>query len=326
MGIPGIVHGTMKMILNMRTLSNFSDLEYVVASQQRIQSIDSDYSLFYTELFGRTFEDLNLNVIGKFTFEPPTETLTSKLRNKLTPFFNLVALIKDGTQPELVKRQVELCNTQEIRQMVGEIELELFTEVPYWMKCGRDCQGQCNHPSNCEEDEVKMDKDVRIADLTEALTKANEHLEWIGYGDNYERDCARESKLDVLIFNALNPEKQELSATLDKPVEDPTFGQKMRGAKMRAKWLAYCLEIGWSKDSLDRLGDIWDANHDEAGNLIRIAEVKVDAASLSSANAINAKTINELRNDLLDFCLVIIESPLAETDWFKKMNGKYGKR
>jgi seryl-tRNA synthetase len=37
------------------------------------------------------------------------------------------------------------------------------------------------------------------------------------------------------------------------------------------------------------------------------------------------KQISDLKNDLLDFCLVIDESPLAKTDWFQKMNKVYRK-
>lgn len=39
-----------------------------------------------------------------------------------------------------------------------------------------------------------------------ALVKAKEHLEWIGYGDNYERECANNAKLPELIENAINSE------------------------------------------------------------------------------------------------------------------------
>lgn len=39
--------------------------------------------------------------------------------------------------------------------------------------------------------------------LTDALAAAYEHLEWCGYGDSYERECARESKLEETILTAL---------------------------------------------------------------------------------------------------------------------------
>ena len=34
-----------------------------------------------------------------------------------------------------------------------------------------------------------------------------------------------------------------------------------------AAWLAYCLSIGWSKSSLDKLEALWWEYHDEKGNL-----------------------------------------------------------
>ncbi len=49
----------------------------------------------------------------------------------------------------------------------------------------------------CER--VKADR----AALVEALTKAAEHLDWCGYGDRYERECADEAKLPQLIEAAL---------------------------------------------------------------------------------------------------------------------------
>lgn len=39
--------------------------------------------------------------------------------------------------------------------------------------------------------------------LTEALSAAWEHLEWIGYGDTYERACFREAKIGEKIQAAL---------------------------------------------------------------------------------------------------------------------------
>jgi hypothetical protein len=40
-----------------------------------------------------------------------------------------------------------------------------------------------------------------------------------------------------------------------------------KALKQCAKWLAYCLKIGWSKEQLDRLEAIWWKYHDENGNL-----------------------------------------------------------
>jgi hypothetical protein len=40
-----------------------------------------------------------------------------------------------------------------------------------------------------------------------------------------------------------------------------------KALKQCAKWLAYCLKIGWGKEQLDRLEAIWWRYHDENGNL-----------------------------------------------------------
>jgi len=40
-----------------------------------------------------------------------------------------------------------------------------------------------------------------------------------------------------------------------------------KGIKLCAEWLAYCLKIGWSRDDLDRLEEVWWEYHDEDGNL-----------------------------------------------------------
>lgn len=36
----------------------------------------------------------------------------------------------------------------------------------------------------------------------------------------------------------------------------------------KAKWLAYCLEIGWDKELLPELERIWDSYYDKFGNKI----------------------------------------------------------
>ena len=41
---------------------------------------------------------------------------------------------------------------------------------------------------------------------------------------------------------------------------------KINAARKKANWLSYCLEIGWDKDHLDKLGEIWDGYYDENGN------------------------------------------------------------
>lgn len=42
-----------------------------------------------------------------------------------------------------------------------------------------------------------------LEELVEALELAKEHLEYIGYGDRYERECARDEKLPEKIEAAL---------------------------------------------------------------------------------------------------------------------------
>jgi hypothetical protein len=42
-----------------------------------------------------------------------------------------------------------------------------------------------------------------IKNLTEALTAAEAHLEYCGYGDSWERECAKSEKLSEQITKAL---------------------------------------------------------------------------------------------------------------------------
>ncbi len=50
----------------------------------------------------------------------------------------------------------------------------------------------------------KNEDKKKIKFLTKALQAAKEHLEFCGYGDDYERECAKESKLPELIQKALD--------------------------------------------------------------------------------------------------------------------------
>jgi hypothetical protein len=43
--------------------------------------------------------------------------------------------------------------------------------------------------------------------------------------------------------------------------------QKPRAIELCAKWLAFCLKIGWQRSDLDRLEGLWWEHHDEYGNL-----------------------------------------------------------
>ena len=52
-------------------------------------------------------------------------------------------------------------------------------------------------------------KDKLIAELLEALEDAQEHLDYCGWGDKYERDCAREEGLPKKIEEAIRKAKGE---------------------------------------------------------------------------------------------------------------------
>lgn len=47
------------------------------------------------------------------------------------------------------------------------------------------------------------DAKEKLRVVGQALQEASEHLDWVGYGDRYERECAKESKLEEKIENAL---------------------------------------------------------------------------------------------------------------------------
>lgn len=47
----------------------------------------------------------------------------------------------------------------------------------------------------------------RVKELGAALRSAQEHLEWCGYGDSYESECARNQGLPELIEKALEADK-----------------------------------------------------------------------------------------------------------------------
>jgi hypothetical protein len=46
-------------------------------------------------------------------------------------------------------------------------------------------------------------KKVYLQQIVLALFDAKEHLEYCGYGDHYERECAKEEELPKQIANAL---------------------------------------------------------------------------------------------------------------------------
>lgn len=48
--------------------------------------------------------------------------------------------------------------------------------------------------------------------------------------------------------------------------------ERTRAAQLRcAEWLAGCVRLGWSKDSLDALEDMWWKLHDGRGNPVPVA-------------------------------------------------------
>ena len=51
--------------------------------------------------------------------------------------------------------------------------------------------------------EMLRDRDAHLARLVGALGAARAHLEYCGYGDSYERECAKQEKLPQLIDEAL---------------------------------------------------------------------------------------------------------------------------
>jgi hypothetical protein len=56
-----------------------------------------------------------------------------------------------------------------------------------------------SHLEPCQICEALQDRD----DLLAALKLASEHLDYCGYGDSYERECAMDAKLPELIANAI---------------------------------------------------------------------------------------------------------------------------
>lgn len=52
-----------------------------------------------------------------------------------------------------------------------------------------------------------IDRDMR--ELVEVLSEARTHLDWIGWGDSYERECAVESGLPAKIDDLIAKHKGE---------------------------------------------------------------------------------------------------------------------
>lgn len=58
-------------------------------------------------------------------------------------------------------------------------------------------------PSSAQAATIPLSAHDQIAVLREALIAAKEHLEYCGYGDKWERELARDSKLEEQIADAL---------------------------------------------------------------------------------------------------------------------------
>jgi hypothetical protein len=56
---------------------------------------------------------------------------------------------------------------------------------------------QETNPMTLEEAQARIDK------LVAALEAARDHLDWIGWGDSWERECAQEARLEERIEEAL---------------------------------------------------------------------------------------------------------------------------
>lgn len=54
---------------------------------------------------------------------------------------------------------------------------------------------------------MKTDRE-RIYQLVHALSEARDHLDYCGYGDKWERECAKESGLQELIEDTLEEEME----------------------------------------------------------------------------------------------------------------------
>ncbi len=69
--------------------------------------------------------------------------------------------------------------------------------------------------------------------------------------------------------------------------------------KKCAKWLAYCLDIGWDKSSIDGLEKLWWEHHDHNGNFVK-SESKLTPPSVEQdiereVNHIFESGANEIR-------------------------------
>lgn len=51
-----------------------------------------------------------------------------------------------------------------------------------------------------------------IKQLADALEKANDHLDWIGWGDSYERECATNAGIQTEVEAALEAAKKVLES------------------------------------------------------------------------------------------------------------------
>jgi len=74
----------------------------------------------------------------------------------------------------------------------------------------------CTEPENLPDDKDKHLMEL-IDVLGSALTEASEHLDYCGYGDAWERECADSESLPGKIETAVEKYEEHLKSRGDKP-------------------------------------------------------------------------------------------------------------
>jgi hypothetical protein len=97
--------------------------------------------------------------------------------------------------------------------------------------------------------------------------------------------------------------------------EEPAIGAEQRKARLCAKWLKYCIEIGWDKSQLDALQKLWMDNHDDQGKFKADGQSETyncESCGIPLIRKENAITGSEL---LCHACW-----KMGQTDWVKESN------